>query len=130
MEKLKQIDKQKGLFLANLLPALIIVIGGIFGQGVKVAGICMLAIIAVSIVGIIFGEEFHHKNAWTLIISVIIAELLATVIHYFVYSNDFETPIVGGLFCALYGGLGLIFLLIGTGVNMYREYRRKENEGF
>ncbi|WP_090420772.1 hypothetical protein [Pseudobutyrivibrio sp. YE44] len=85
----------------------------------------MISIIVISILNIIFTDrDKHHRNAWMLILASAVAEVIVTAFHYFLISSDSETPVVGFLFCVLYGGLGLIFLLIGTWTNRYREYRK------
>ena len=123
-------DKNKILYVVNYLPAVFIFVSEL--MGLKVMGVNMVLIIAISIANLLMCDRSAHgKNCWAMIISVAFAQGIAFAIRYYLIGSDYSDPVVGLYFIIIQAGLALALMLIGMLLLRAKEYMaNKDKENF
>lgn len=113
------IKKSRWLLLINLIPMILQIILWFFTK--NIGFIIMIPILIIAIVNIYTYDKYMYlKRFITLLVFSDLGIILTTALHYYLVSNDFETPIVGGTVIAFSSIEILIFMVCGYIIKLFK----------
>ncbi len=120
--------KEQILLAVNCIPAIVIIVGVLFG--IDTIGFNMALILVISVVNVFLCKDKNaiYKNGWSMMITIAVAQGVATGMYYLTKDSTYKTPMVGVFFIVIQSGMALAFMLIGALIVSARDYMKSKHK--
>jgi len=121
-------SKEQILLAVNCIPAIVIIVGVLFG--LDTIGFNMALILVISVVNVFLCKDKNalYKNGWSMMITIAVAQGVATGMYYLTKDSTYKTPMVGVFFIVIQSGMALAFMLIGALIVSARDYMKNKHK--